>query len=143
MKKFQFRLEPVLKHRGAREEKAALEQARAQEEYMHNYQVLCNTMEKLEQAAQGDQAMDQFDLFNTQAYCSYMTQEVRKQEAVLHSSGQKLAGCRKKLIKAMQERSIIEKLKENQLQSYNKFVASFVQKECDEIATQQFLLRNK
>lgn len=143
MKKFQFRLEPVLKHRESCEEMAAQEQARVLREYQQNYAVLQEAREKLARAAQGCRVMDQFDLINMQAYCNYMSDEVQKREIALYNTSQKLEESRKKLIKAMQDKSVVARLKENQLHCYNRQLLACVQKENDEIAIQQFIRRVK
>jgi len=142
MRKYEFRLEPVLKHREAREEQAALEQARAHEEYLRHYDTLCNAREKLARAAQENHYLNPFDFFNNQIYCDYMAQEIRKQEAIVDKSRKNLEKCRKNLIKAMQDRSVMERLKEKQIRSYNIASAMHEQKETDDLATRQFLRRN-
>lgn len=143
MQKFDFRLEPVLKLREAREEQATLEQARALEEYrVYNDNLNC-AKEKLNQASQSDLPDNSFDYFNRLTYCEHMSREVKNIETGLKKKHKQLKKCRHNLVQAMQERSVMENLKEKQLESY-KFVANtYAQKETDEVAIQQFLRRNK
>ncbi|SFQ97037.1 flagellar export protein FliJ [Desulfoscipio geothermicus] len=139
MHKFSFRLEPVLKHREAREEKAALEQARAHEEYRRQYDNLCIARDKLNRAVQENCFASPVDIINQQIYCAYMIREIKKQEQVVDQSIKKFEQCRQKLVQAMQERSIMEKLKEKQFKAYNHAISIHEQKETDDLATRQCL----
>lgn len=142
MRKFEFKLEPVLKHREACEEQAAIEQARALEEYRQHHDSLCAAREKLARV-QNVESTDPFDMLNKLNYCNYMAGDVKKKESILQSSLDKLDTCREKLVKAMQERFVMEKLKEKRLHSYNQAVSLVEQKENDETATRQFIRRKK
>ncbi len=141
MRKFSFRLEPVLKQRAAAEERAALEQARAQEEYNCRYASYREAREKLARVAQDAAAEDLFDFVNKMSYCSYMHGEVKKREEMVHSARRKLENCRHKLVQAMQERSVLEKLREKQLNFYNLAAKRSEQKETDEIAIQRYVYK--
>lgn len=134
MHKFEFRLEPVLKQREAREEQAALEQARALEEYNRKLRRLTEARENLARAMQMDNLVDPFDLYNRLFYCNAMAKEIKTREASLYQADKKLQYRRKNLIKAMQERSVLENLKEKQSKIYQAGVKKQEQKEIDEIA---------
>lgn len=138
MRKFDFRLEPVLKYREIIEEQAAAKQAKAREEFRHNQEFLCEARDKLADSMQGDQPLNPFDMFNRLAYCDYMAGEVKRREKALHLSEKKLEKCRQNLVRAMQDRSVLEKLRNKQLDRYNLFISSTEQKETDEIALRQF-----
>jgi len=69
-----------------------------------------------------------------------MTAEIKRRENPLNRSQKKLEKCRSNLVKAMQERSVIERLQEKQLQAYNFDVLLTEQKEADEIAVRQYNL---
>lgn len=135
MQKFQFRLEPVLKLREAREKQAALEQARALEDYNRKLRHLDEARDNLERAMQLDNLVDPFDLYNKLFYCNAMTQEVEKRETMFFHAGKMLQHCRKKLVQVMQEKSVMENLKEKQLNTYKACLARQQQKEIDEMAT--------
>jgi len=134
MRKFQFRLEPVLKHREIIAEQAAVKKTRAQEEYQHNHDCLSDARNNLAGTVQDSQALNPFDMFNRLAYCDYMTGEIKRREITLNRSQKKLDKCRNHLVKAMQERSVMETLREKQLQAYNQLASSVEQKEIDELA---------
>jgi len=141
LRKFEFKLEAVLKHREACEEQAAIEQARALEKYRQHHDRLCAAREKLAQV-QNVESTDLFDMLNKLNYCNHMVGEVKKKESILENSLNKLETCRENLVKAMQERFVMEKLKEKQLRSYNQVVSMFEQKENDDMATRQFIRLN-
>lgn len=143
MKKFKFRLEPVLKHREAREEQAAKEHARALEEYRRNYDNLCTAREKFTMAVQTHQPVNQFEYLNQITYCEYMSKEIKNLEAISNSSRKKFDKCQENLIKAMMDRSVMEKLKEKQLRSYKLMSDILEQKEIDNIAAQLFICNKK
>ncbi|HBX23702.1 MAG TPA: flagellar export protein FliJ [Desulfotomaculum sp.] len=134
MRKFDFRLEPVLKHREILEEQAAAQKASAQNEYRHHQDILNEARNKLAGATRDDQALNPFDMFNKLAYCDYMTSEVKRRETALNVSRHKLEKCRKNLVKTMQDRSVMEKLREKKLNIYNQTVVTAEQKETDEMA---------
>ena len=140
VRKFDFRLKPVLKHREIIEEQAAAKKATAQEEYRHNHDCLSDARDKLAGVIQDEQALNPFDMFSRLAYCDYMTGEIKRREITLNRSQKKLEKCSSNLVKAMQERSVIERLREKQLQAYNFDVLSTEQKEADEIAVRQYNL---
>jgi len=132
-------MEQVLNLRESREEKAALEQARAMEEYRINYENLCSAREILARAEKTDVTADPFDLFNKLAYCEAMAGEVKNHELILKSTSEKLEQCRRKLMKAMQDRSVMEKLKLKEHRNYQHIMAVREQKENDEMAARQYI----
>lgn len=138
MKKFDFRLEPVLGYRRILEEQAALSQARAQDEYWHNFDILREARDKLACAVQDNQLLNPFDMFNRLAYCDYMAGEVKSNENAVNLSRKNLEKCRKNLVKAVQDRTVMEKLREKKLNTYNQVVSSAEQKETDEVAVRQY-----
>ncbi len=142
MRKFDFRLEPVLKHREIIEEQAAVRHAGAQDEYRRNSEYLCDARDRLADVREV-QALDPFDMFNRTAFCSYMTEEIKRRETALHRSEKKLEKCRASLVKAMQNRSVLEKLREKELNIYNQTVSTVEQKETDEIAVSMYNMTSK
>lgn len=138
MHKFDFRLEPVLKYRELVEEQAAAGKAKAQEEYHRHYEYLCRAKSDLANASLDNRALDPFDMFNRLAYCEYMTEEVKKREKVVNQSRRVLDQCRRNLIKAMQDRSVIEKLKDKHIKNQQLTVKHIEQKETDEVALKQY-----
>jgi len=140
VRQYKFRLEQVLKYRETCEEKAAINQARALEEYNSCYELFRDARDRLDQARQTQSFNDAFDLLNSLAYCETMESEVKKREAVMQKSNKKLKKCRQKLVEAMQDRSVMEKLKEKDLQNYHETVGTRLQKETDEMATRQYNL---
>ena len=143
MKKFNFRLEPVLGYRKILEEQAALRQAKAQEEYRQNYDVLRETRDRLTCAVMDNQALQPFDMFNRLAYCDYMAGEVKKNEKALNLSRRKLDKCRKNLVQAVQDRTVMDKLREKKLSLHNHAATAAEQKETDELALRQYNMHSK
>jgi len=143
LKRFVFRLEPVLEYRKIVEEQAAISHSQALEEYRYNSELLNDARNKLARAMQDNHRLDQFDMFNRLAYCDYMAGEVKKKETAVSMSRKKLEKCRKNLVKAVQERTVMEKLREKKLDIHNKTVASFEQKEMDEIAVRQYNMNHR
>jgi len=139
MRRYSFRLEQVLKLREAHEEKTAREQARANEEYQTSFNEFCEASNKLASAQALDHLFDPFDLMNQTLYCHTAAVELSKKEEILARSQAKLEQCKKKLIQAMQDRSVIEKLKQRDRQNYNREMNLVDQRETDEIANRQFI----
>ncbi|MCG8401346.1 MAG: flagellar export protein FliJ [Firmicutes bacterium] len=138
MKKFNFRLEPVLGYRKILEEQAALRQVKAQEEYRQNHDVLCETRDRLACAVMDNQVLSPFDMFNRLAYCDYMAGEVKKKETALNLSRRKLEKCHKNLVQAVRDRTVMDKLREKKLSHYNHAATTAEQKETDEVAGRQY-----
>ncbi|SFF95903.1 flagellar FliJ protein [Desulfotomaculum arcticum] len=139
MRQYSFRLEQVLKLREAHEDKAAWEQARANEEYKLNYHKFCDARDKLAAAQTIGGMIDSFDLLNQTLYCASAAVELSKREALLAKSRTKLEQCKNNLIQAMQDRSVMEKLKHKDRQKYDHELNLVDQKETDEIANRQFI----
>ncbi len=143
MNKFKFRLEPVLKHREVQEEQAAKEHARALEEYRRNNDNLCAAREKYAIAMQTYKPVSPNEYLDQITYCDYMTKEIENLEAIAGSSREKSEKCQENLVQAMMKRSIMEKVKEKEFNTYKTKSNMLEQKENDEIATKLFLFRNK
>lgn len=143
MRKFDFRLESVLKHREIIEEQAAVKHAGARDEYRRSREYLCDAQNRLAGVVQEVQALNHFDIFNRTAFCDHMTDEIKRRETALHRSEKKLEKCRTNLVKAMQNRSVMEKLREKQQQLYNQAVSVAEQKEIDEIAVSMYNMTSK
>lgn len=139
MRQYSFRLEQVLKLREAHEDKAAREQARANEEYRLNYHNFCDARDRLATAQAISGLADPFDLLNQTLYCASAAVELSKREALLAKSRTKLEQCKKNLIQAMQNRSVLEKLKQKDRQNYDHELYLIDQRETDEIANRQFI----
>ncbi|WP_027363327.1 flagellar export protein FliJ [Desulfotruncus alcoholivorax] len=139
MRRYSFRLEQVLKLREAHEEKAAREQARAYEEYKLVYNRYCDARDKLASAQAPVDLFDPFDLMNQVFYCDSAAVELSKREATLAKSRAKLEQCKKNVIQAMQNRTIMEKLKQKDRRNYDHEINLIDQRETDEIANRQYI----
>jgi len=143
MRKFDFRLNTVLKHREIIEEQAAVKHAGARDEYRRNREYLCDAKNRLAGVVEEVQTLNPFDMFNRTAFCDYMTDEIKKRETALNRSERKLEKCRTNLVKAMQDRSVLEKLREKELNIYKQAVSAAEQKETDEIAVSMYNMTSK
>ncbi|HHT22783.1 MAG TPA: FliJ family protein, partial [Bacteroidales bacterium] len=72
-------------------------------------------------------------------YCDHMAGEVKKREFDFKKSDQRLEHCRDKLVLAMQERTVLEKLKEKQYSQYKLVTSRLEQKELDDIAIGRYI----
>ncbi len=142
MSKFKFYLEPVLKHRQTCEEIAILKHVQAQKEYSQNYNRLCMIKNKLVQTDLNYNNISSFDYLNKMLYCDYMAEEVKKQEAVLEKINKKIEIYKNNVIKAMQERSIMDKLKEKKFVTHKILTQVTEQKQSDEMAIHQYFRRD-
>ncbi|BAF60265.1 MAG: flagellar export protein FliJ [Pelotomaculum sp.] len=136
MARFHFRLEPVLQHRAAREEAAEQALAQARREYNRRLALLEDTRQRLEAAsfAAARENMDVFEEMHLHFYRMSLKGRMAVQEKSVKTAGHTVEKRRSEVIKARQERQVMEKLKERQLQNFNHEMAVKEQKEMDELA---------
>jgi len=142
MTKFKFRLEPVLQHREKKEQQATLAQARAYREYLTHLELLQKARNELEGSLRADIGNDYFDTVNALMYREFLKAKVTEREQSVDKASRNLEKCRQKTIEARKQKLMLEKLKQNQLARYMRYLNKMEQKEIDELAT-KMSLRNQ
>ncbi|MEW6697233.1 MAG: flagellar export protein FliJ [Bacillota bacterium] len=136
MKKFQFRLEQVLQQKITIEERALMEQAKAQQECLQCEQELHITQDKLEQTINyTPDIVRPGEQLQSLLYLEHLKQTLNRQTKFLQRAQEILQLRRETVLNARRERMVLEKLKENKLQEYKECQLYLEQKEIDELAT--------
>lgn len=143
MKRFSFRLDPVLKSRTEKEEKAILSQAEALKIYQHELQVLEKICANLKEAMESTSSkMTAGDCIAKSLYLSYLEESKAAQEIVVKNAGEELEKKRRAVIEARKDKLVLEKLKEKKYQSYMKLV-SYVEAKVDDDRSTALAYRRK
>jgi flagellar FliJ protein len=141
---FIFKLEPLLRHRKRIEEKIQIELADLKTAYgkaqkrldsLHHAKSR-NEEEILNKYKKGKTSLSEIILYVY--YINKLKKDIKQQREVVKKLEERIEDKRKELLKASQERKIIEKLKEN---SENDYIRSILRKErifLDEIAANQY-----
>ncbi|HBC93796.1 MAG TPA: flagellar export protein FliJ [Pelotomaculum sp.] len=135
MAKFQFRLEPVLKQRAAKEVSAEQALALARKEYNRCLTLLENTRQSLQalEATRRDE-LDYFEIRQHFFYRVSVNEKIKIQEKGVSEAGLIVEHKRDEAVQARQERQALDKLKEQCLQNYRREMADREQKEVDELS---------
>jgi len=135
MKKFSFRLEPVLKNRSEKEERAILEQAAAQREYNKQLNLLENiriSLNKARETVLGEMTVD--DCLARTLYIDYLETSLTRQEKVVDNSLRDLERKRRTVIQARKDKLVLQKLKEKLYESHihelNIWEAKLIDDQC-------------
>lgn len=136
MQRYRFRLESVLQHRAGLEQNALLAKARAQEELYLRQEALEHTRHLISQAMDTDQGgcVSPADSLNSFLYREYLTNCVAEQEVSVAGAECELDHRHQALVEARREKMMLEKLKERQLNSYQKQINIEEQSKNDEMA---------
>lgn len=119
MKKFSYRLEPVLKSRSDKEEKAIMAQAAAQKKYITRLEELEKLKRNMDNAcAVGPREMTAHDFITRWVYLDYMKECSQKQEELVEKSLKELERKRNALIKARQDKLVLEKYRDRLYEVY-------------------------
>ena len=141
MKKFKFKLEPLVKYKETIERMQKEELRRAQEAlrelqqeeqrllqaYADNERSLNEALEKNENIAQ---ALSEHD-----AYFRYLRDAIKEVREKIVKAEQVVINCQEKLIITMKELKTYEKLRQEQYQQYLKEVKAEEEKEMDDIVS--------
>ncbi|MFZ5648340.1 MAG: flagellar export protein FliJ [Bacillota bacterium] len=137
MKRFFFRLEPVLKNRADKEEKAIVARAAAQKEYQKQLDMLEKIRSDLrnsrEAAVSGRATVEEF--LSRSLYIDYLTVSLAKQEKVVEKAGQELEKKRLAVIQARKDKLVLQKLKEKLYQDHMHQVSLWEAKLTDDQCT--------
>ncbi|SHF37261.1 flagellar export protein FliJ [Desulforamulus putei] len=140
MKKFHFRLEQVLQQKIKQEEQALLELAKAQQECARCERELNESKGKMQQTiAYTESIRHPGEHMQSLIYLEHLQKNIQCQQRLLQRA-QEIVQLRKEAaLKARQERMILEKLKEKQVQEYKELEFYLEQKEIDELATSRYI----
>lgn len=142
--KFNFKLEPVLKHRQLREDIAKKEYAEAENKVQQCLNVINRFYDQIEELRNlnavkqsgGGQVSAYMDL-NTDLIAGIKkkieTEKIRVRELMQIAEEKKEI-----MIEAQKEKKIIEKIKEKRFQEYKKYRKKLEQKQIDEMVSQRY-----
>lgn len=136
MKKFQFQLEQVLQQRIEQEEQALHEKAKAQQECQRCQDILQDFNEKLDRTIDFSKSITKpEEQMHMLMYRDQLQSNIERQVRLVQRAEELLQMCINAMVKARQERMVLEKLKEKQYHSFLKHQDYMEQKEVDELAT--------
>ena len=145
-KKFKYPLQTVLKVRDIREKKEQEQFAEKKRVYLTEKEKeeqlktkKRNEQDEIRQAFSKGPVSDFEKVLHRHAHMGIITGEIEKQVEQVIKASQTLEDQREKLLKAMKDKKIIEKDKENKLKGYTKAMQDMEIKFLDEIATQRFI----
>ncbi|MGB9804252.1 flagellar export protein FliJ [Desulfofundulus sp.] len=143
MRKFRFRLQPVLQFREQKEEQALLAHSRAQREYLDRVEELNRTNSLLEESFtvcnEGPMRLE--NQFHLQLWRERLINDRDCRREDVARAGEKLERCRMEALEARHQRMILQKLKEKQLQAHILEANRADQKEVDEQGLRLFWCR--
>ena len=143
--KFNFRLEPVLKHRQVLEDQAVTALAHAHRELIASRENLLKTTALLE-ATYRETASGSFDLaenLNLSFYRESLADARRCQEEEVSKAGVKVETCRSFAVEKRRDKLALEKLREKKYAAYRREANQAEQKEYDEQGTMRAALQSR
>lgn len=139
MKKFLFRLEPVLKQREMIEEQAVLEFAEAQREYLKELNRLNEVNDSLDRVmGEARKKADAIDVIHKTLYIEYLGNNLKKCHAFVEKSSNNMEKKRNAMVDARKDRLVMEKLRQNQYMQFIDELNSIEQKRLDEMGTLKY-----
>jgi flagellar export protein FliJ len=142
MAKFAFRLDPVLDHRQRLEDEqhvhfaAALAVQVGAEKLRDDYIVRRTDMRARLLAKHAD--MDNIELRATYAHCDYLDRSIVAQEAIIEQAKVKTEHERAKLVLKVQDKKVLEVLKERRRETFASEANATEQRESDEINSRHY-----
>ncbi|MGB9904784.1 MAG: flagellar export protein FliJ [Desulfotomaculales bacterium] len=136
-------MEPVLKHRRAAEEQAAVALARAQRVYQQHRESLGRTEDLLRQVC-AEPAPGNYDLtesLHLTLYREHLAFLRRFQEEEVKKAGAWVDECRSLTVEKRREKLLLEKLREKKYAGFREEAGRTEQKELDESGIQGFFGR--
>lgn len=147
MKKFVFRLEALLRIRRMQEDEAQAQLSQA----IRQYQEATRELERLETKRnllvttfqQSQQQIQQVELLkNYYYYFDKLNGDIISQQTKVQASEEQRACCLRQLEVAVQNRKVVEKLKESQYSDYQTEMQKQEQTVLDELGMQVYLRNN-
>ncbi|MFZ5650292.1 MAG: flagellar export protein FliJ [Bacillota bacterium] len=139
MKKFSFRLEPVLKNRTDKEERAIVAQSAAQKEYLDQTGMLdkiSRDLSNAREAVSGKMTVEEF--LSRSLYIDYLAASLTKQESVVEKARRELEKKRQAVIQARKDKLVLQKLKEklyqDHIQQVSLWEAKFTDDQCTSLS---------
>lgn len=143
MKRFKFRLQTLLDQRKAREDQllqelGELRREEAREvERLHTLESrLMRTMDEIEQAIRRNAKAD--ELFRLDEFVKATRDDIRFQELTIEAVRDRVEKKRQQLVNAMQDRQVLEALRDKQEREYNLAAAREELKQLDEMASVRY-----
>lgn len=147
MKKFQFRLETLLKYRRMQKEQAQLNFSRALQTLSEEKNKLTGLNQQLNQCFDTfkdsqHQAISIEKLKNYNIYIDKIKKGIKEQSERVNNAEMALQDCQEQLQKEIKNCEVVEKLKSHRLLQYQSEVLSEEQKFLDELGLQNFVRKN-
>ena len=143
MKKFEFRLEPLLKFRKLQEENAQTKAAQANNVYLEEVEIEKQLKEKLQTVFDSfrnsqltGMTVDQLKRFS--CFIDKFNGDLARQTENVRIAEMKRREALQELEEAVKNRKLVDKLKERRFQEYQFDLLNAEQKMLDEIGTQQY-----
>ncbi|MEW6181657.1 MAG: flagellar export protein FliJ [Bacillota bacterium] len=140
MRRFEFRLEPVLKCRVIKEEQKVQALAYAQREEESREALLKAVSDEYAQSMDGE-GTTIWELQQWAFYRDLLREQVHTKAAELDVAAEQVTNCRAELMDARQERLTMEKVKERRYANFLEEEACKERKQYDEIS--QLVFQNK
>jgi flagellar export protein FliJ len=143
MQKFAFRLDPVLDHRQRLEDEAqrafaaALSVQVGAEKLRDDY--IARRTEMREKLLTEHNTMESIDLRATYAHCDYLDRAIVAQQVVIDQAKVKTEAERAKLILKVQDKKVLEVLKERRRETHELEQIANEQRESDEINSRHYV----
>ncbi|AEG15349.1 flagellar export protein FliJ [Desulfofundulus kuznetsovii DSM 6115] len=143
MRKFHFRLQPVLQFREQKEEQAILAHSRAQREYLDRVEELNRTTSLLEESFAGCSVgpMRPENEFHLVLWREWLINDRNRCREEVARANEKLMRCRMEAFEARRQRMVLQRLKEKQLHAHILQANRAEQKETDEQGLRRFWCR--
>lgn len=140
---FQFRYQRVLDVRNLEEDREKAKLAEIQQRLIREKKDLNELEEEIEQLFQRESEarsgrQKAGNIIEMRRYANLLENKIEEQQQVVSEWREKLEEQRQELIDASQRRQVLEKLKENEFEEFQKEVRKDIQRESDEVATQQY-----
>jgi flagellar export protein FliJ len=142
MAKFAFRLDPVLDHRQRLEDEqqrafaAALSVFTQAEAVRDDY--IARRAEMRERLTTQHNSMDSIDLRATYAHCDYLDRSIVAQQLVIDAARVEVEKERAKLVLKVQDKKVLEVLKERRRETFESEANALEQAESDEINSRHY-----
>jgi flagellar FliJ protein len=143
MRKFHFRLQPVLQFREQKEEQAILAHSRAQREYLDRVEELKRTTSLLEESFAGCSVgpMRPENEFHLVLWREWLINDRNRCREEVARANEKLMRCRMEAFEARRQRMVLQRLKDKQLHAHTLQANRAEQKETDEQGLRRFWCR--
>ncbi len=146
MKRFQFKLEPLLEYRKRLEDivnkefhEATMRLDEEERKLLDLKETYNRYSEEIDRLKEEGTTGDEINLHYS--YLSHVKDYIKEQENIIRRFKEELEDKRKRLIEATRNRKVVEIMKERSLKSYMTIARRLEQKQMDEIAGVRFCKR--